>query len=147
MTGVQSAGHDVLGGIGVDGDGGAADGPPQLPSGETLPGPPPRLTVADKERLIREQKKAVKKAHKAAKKVSCSVCPVCPAQYLRENLYCLACHCEGATSFSYTYIGHFDGNGGLIAAYCCIVQTVAWHSFQQQYVRMQQHLLRPLALC
>ena len=72
MTGVQSAGHDVLGGIGVDGNG-AADAPPQLPSGERLPGPPPRLTVADKERMLKEQTKAVKKAHKAAKKVSFSV--------------------------------------------------------------------------
>ena len=82
MTGVQSAGHDVLGGIGVDGDG-AADGLPQLPSGERLPGPPPRLTVADKERMLKEQKKAVKKAHKAAKKVSCSVCPDAPKLFLQ----------------------------------------------------------------
>ena len=84
MTGVQSAGHDVLGGIGVDGEGvdGAAVGPPQLPSGERLPGPPPRLTVTDKERMLKEQKKAVKKAHKAAKKVSCSVYSEAPCLHL-----------------------------------------------------------------
>ena len=70
MTGVQSAGHDVLGGIGVDGDA-AAQGLPQLPTGDSLPGPPPKLTDADKERLLKEQKRAVKKAKKAAKKVRC----------------------------------------------------------------------------
>lgn len=70
MTGVQSAGHDVLGGIGVDGDGAAQD-LPQLPAGDSLPGPPPRLTDADKERMLKDQKKAVKKAKKAAKKVCC----------------------------------------------------------------------------
>ena len=70
MTGVQSAGHDVLGGIGVDGDV-AAQGVPQLPAGDSLPGPPPRLTDADKERMLKEQKRAVKKVEKAAKKVGC----------------------------------------------------------------------------
>ena len=67
MTGVQAAGHEVLGGIGVDGD--AADAPSQPGTGEQLPGPPPRLTQADMERMLKDQKKAVKRAHKAAKKV------------------------------------------------------------------------------
>ncbi|KAL3140661.1 hypothetical protein ABBQ32_005227 [Trebouxia sp. C0010 RCD-2024] len=66
MTGVQSAGHEVLGGIGVDGD--AAGGPSQPGTGEQLPGPPPRLTQADMERMLKDQKKAVTRAHKAAKK-------------------------------------------------------------------------------
>ncbi|KAL3158213.1 hypothetical protein ABBQ38_010468 [Trebouxia sp. C0009 RCD-2024] len=66
MTGVQSAGHEVLGGIGVDGD--AADAPSQPGTREQLPGPPPRLTQADMERMLKDQKKAVKRAHKAAKK-------------------------------------------------------------------------------
>lgn len=73
MTGVQSAGHEVLGGIGVDGDA-AADGSPQRILEERLPGPPPRLTQADMERMLKNQKKAVKRAHKEAKKVSCGVC-------------------------------------------------------------------------
>ena len=68
MTGVQSAGHEVLGGIGVDGDA-AADGPSQPGTTEQLPGPPPRLTQADVERMLKAQKKAVKRAHKEAKKV------------------------------------------------------------------------------
>ena len=95
MTGVQSAGHDVLSGIGVDGDG-AADGPPQLPSGERLPGPPAKLTVIDKERMLKEQQKAVKKAHKAAKKVSCSLCSDAP--YLRQTFPAMfTCHENSAT--------------------------------------------------
>ena len=67
MTGVASAGHDVLGGIGVDEDSAAAlaqDGP-----AEALPGPPPRLRVAELKQLLKKQKKAASKAHKEAKKV------------------------------------------------------------------------------
>ncbi|KAL0051706.1 hypothetical protein WJX82_000772 [Trebouxia sp. C0006] len=66
MTGVASAGHDVLGGIGVDEDSAAAlaqDGP-----AEALPGPPPRLSVAELKQLLKKQKKAASKAHKEAKK-------------------------------------------------------------------------------
>lgn len=95
MTGVQSAGHDVLGGIGVDGDGGA----PQLPTGDSLPGPPPRLTDADKERMLKEQKKAVKKAKKAAKKVRCLLghdAPIC------RNLLLPLRACKKAVFFSLT---------------------------------------------
>ena len=69
MTGVQSAGHEVLGGIGVDGND-TSEGPQQNGTGEGLPGPPPRLTQADMERMLKEQKKAVKRAHKEAKKVA-----------------------------------------------------------------------------
>jgi len=70
MTGVASAGRDVLGGIGVDEDSAAAlaqDGPP-----EALPGPPPRLSVAELKQLLKKQKKAASKAHKEAKKVTLS---------------------------------------------------------------------------
>ena len=70
MTGAQSAGRDVLAGIGVDGDNPAA-APPQSGSADVLPGPPPRPSQADSERMLKEQKKAVKKAKKEAKKVGC----------------------------------------------------------------------------
>ena len=73
MTGVQSAGHDVLGGIGVDDDG-PATRPQDNGAAETLPGPPPKLTQADRERMLKEQQKRVKKAKKEAKKVLQSVC-------------------------------------------------------------------------
>ncbi|KAL0028599.1 hypothetical protein WJX79_004412 [Trebouxia sp. C0005] len=66
MTGVASAGRDVLGGIGVDEDSAAAlaqDGP-----AEALPGPPPRLSVAELKQLLKKQEKAASKAHKEAKK-------------------------------------------------------------------------------
>lgn len=63
-TGVASAGHDVLGGIGIDGDGALA----QNGQAEALPGPPPRLTVAELEQLLKRQEKAAKKARKEAKK-------------------------------------------------------------------------------
>lgn len=66
MTGVASAGRDVLGGIGVDEDSAAAlaqDGP-----ADTLPGPPPRLSVAELKQLVKKQEKAASKAHKEAKK-------------------------------------------------------------------------------
>jgi len=68
MTGVAAAGHDVLGGIGVDEDGAAAlaqDGP-----AEALPGPPPRLSVAELKQLLKKQEKAASKARKEAKKVT-----------------------------------------------------------------------------
>ena len=67
MTGGASAGHDVLAGVGVNDD--AAPAMPASGQAEALPGPPPKLTSADLERMRKEQKKIAKKAHKAAKKV------------------------------------------------------------------------------
>ena len=78
MTGVASAGHDVLGGIGVDGDSGAA--PAQDGPAEALPGPPPRLSVEDLQQQLKKQEKAAKKARKEVKKVCCNclvTCVVC----------------------------------------------------------------------
>ena len=62
MTGGGSAGHDVLKGIGVD----AHEAPAAADNGaaEALPGPPPRLSIAELERRHKEQEKAVKKADK-----------------------------------------------------------------------------------
>ena len=67
VTGGASAGHDVMAGYGLDDD--AAPAVPANGQAEALPGPPPRLTSADLERMHKEQKKIAKKAHKAAKKV------------------------------------------------------------------------------
>lgn len=68
MSGGGSAGHEVMQGYGIDNDGAAAptgaNGQP-----EALPGPPPKLSLADLERMQKEQKKKAKKAEKAAKKV------------------------------------------------------------------------------
>ena len=66
MTGGASAGHDVLQGIGVDeAPSTAGHGSPQV-----LPGPPPKLSMAELERLKKQQEKIAKKAHKAHKKVN-----------------------------------------------------------------------------
>lgn len=70
MTGVASAGHDVLGGIGVDADNAA--GPSQKQQSEALPGPPPRLTAAEREQQLKQQEKAAKKARRELKKVCCT---------------------------------------------------------------------------
>ena len=67
MTVGASAGHDVLRGIGVDGDGAARAEQPSQAQG--LPGPPPRLSAEDLQRLLKKQKKAAHKARKEVKKV------------------------------------------------------------------------------
>ena len=65
MTGGASAGHDVLQGIGVDeAPSAAGSGSPHV-----LPGPPPKLSMAELERMKKEQEKIAKKARKAHKKV------------------------------------------------------------------------------
>ena len=75
MTGVASAGHDVLGGIGVDGESAAAPG--QDGPAEALPGPPPRLSVEDLQQQLKKQEKAAKKARKEVKKVCCNLLVTC----------------------------------------------------------------------
>ena len=82
MTGGGSAGHDVLKGIGVD----ANEAPAAAGNGatEALPGPAPGLSMAELERRLKEQVKAVKKADK---KVS------------------VACHCSYIPGFAVTNRG------------------------------------------
>ena len=70
MTGGGSAGREVLGGIGVDGDN--ASMPLANGQAEVLPGPPAKLTVVQLEQQLKQQEKAAKKAHKEAKKVGTS---------------------------------------------------------------------------
>ena len=69
MMGGASAGHDVLKGIGVN-DEAVAPSANLDGQAQALPGPPPKLSLAELERMQKEQKKIAKKAHKAAKKVT-----------------------------------------------------------------------------